>query len=219
MTTTGNKDKVDSHLEPVRMNRRGFVIWSALSAAAAACSRLWTDATDVPGTRRQRILEFANYPIPTYLPPGYDFFAEQDDRPDGFRDVVTQSALIYKGPRAPTSIVPSGTRFPLLFFATKEAGLKFTCTEQVDGLEYQLRSKDNGIMPAVYFDGIWEPERVYDASGKRVPGNGKLRWNRSNLHALVYEYAGFQIGIRASRLCGVQFDEMVQVASSVSLPV
>lgn len=218
MSRNKNEDRPRPEVHGARVHRRRFLIWSGLAAVGAACNRLLTDSTDAPKRRAERVQEFLKYPTPTYLPPDYAFWREEHDRPDGFRDASGQTALVYRGPRPPKSIDSIAPRFPVLFFAAKGSSGRLAGTEQANGAEFYLHPPNSAIVPAIYFDGIWEPVRAYDAKGNRVPGKLEVHWSRSNLHAMVYQWGEFQIGMRASRLCGVSFDEMVKIASSVTTP-
>ena len=208
-----SNDTLDS-----RLPRRRFLVLSALTAVGAACHRLITDATPATDVRDGWLREFAGYPVPNYLPPEYQLFLEQTDRPDGFPSVAAQVALVFRGPRAPKSVVPSGTRYPLLFFATKAPASRLGGTEKRNGVVYELKLGGQ-TTTASYFDGMWEPIPVYDAGGKRIRGKSpELQWTRQNFHDLVYRFGEFQIGIRGSRLCGVSFEELFNVAASVAVP-
>jgi hypothetical protein len=219
MSPNEKEDRPKREIHGPRVHRRRFLIWSGLAALGAACNRLLTDSTDASKHRAERLQEFVNYPTPTYLPPEYAFWKEDDNRPDGFRDAGRQTALVYRGPRPPKSIDFNPPRFPLMFFAAKGSSGTLAGTEQAAGTECFLHLPNSAVLTAIYFDGIWEPVRAYDAKGNRVPGKLEVHWSRSNLHAMVYKWGEFQIGMRASRLCGVSFEEMVKIASSVTTPV
>lgn len=199
------------------LKRRGFLIASALSAAAAACSRLWTDSSG-PDVRADRLQEFANYPMPTYVPQGYELWMEQDDRLDGFRGVGTQNALMYRGPRASTTDGSRGTRYPLLFFATEGSNWRLAGTETQEGVRDLIRFSDARTALILYYDGMWEPVRAYDNTGNRVPGPPEVWWSRLNFHCVVYQWGNFQIAIRGSRRCGIQYDDLLKIASSIGIP-
>lgn len=227
-----------------RIPRRRFVIWTATAATVtavgaaivAACRDILTGPSSQEGTTEtqsndvvsvKRLEAFAGYPAPTYLPPGYSLLMEEDDRPDGFRGPtrfgqgILQVALVYRGPRAPKSSEYGAIRFPLVFFATRAVGYGFGGTERTQGTTYPLVCDDGSPITATYYDGMWELPRMHDERGKPiVPPSGVVpTWHPGNWHALVYRWRDFDVGIRASRLCGVSFDELLKVAVSTTIPV
>jgi hypothetical protein len=227
-----------------RIPRRRFVIWTAtaamITAAGAAIAAACRDVLTGPSSQRastetplndvvagDRLKEFAGYPAPTYLPPGYTLLMEEDQRPDGFRGPtrfgqgIAQVALVYRGPLSPKSSAYGATRFPLLFFATRAVGYAFGGTERFEGTTYPLAFDDGSIITVTYYDGMWEFPRVHDERGKAIapPLTAVPEWHRVNWHALVYQWRDYAIGIRASRLCGVSFEELIKVAASTTTPV
>lgn len=235
MLRTHNRGPTTKESAHATMPRRRFIIWGGVTVAAvvAACRDILTAPMSRPDSLMPqhsltkaggRLSRFARYPAPSYLPPHYELLMEQDDRPDGFRGTVgfgedvTQTALVYRGPRAPKAIIPEATRYPLLFFATKAQGYQFAGTEGVDPLQYAIDLDGGGGVTAHYFDGMWEYPRLLSPAGKplRPPPGTSPEWRRSSWHAMVYQWGEFTIGVRASRYCGVSFHELVKVVASTT---
>lgn len=202
-----------------QMRRRRFIAWgvvglAALSAPLRACAKFLQDATspDVQsGDKTQARVSFAGYPAPTYLPPGYAFFMEDLERPDGFTPTSQQSALVYRGP----VLSENGLTFPIMIFVAQLSGGRFGGTEGQTGELYPLAFQDGQISAATYFDGMWELPRLMAAEQLATTPQLPV-WRRTNVHALVFQWHGLQVGIRASRQCGVTFDELIKVAASLS---
>lgn len=204
----------------VRIQRRRFLAWSAVWVAAIstplrACSKLIHDAMapETPSAPRTTPASatFARYPIPAYIPRGYTFLGEDLDRPDGFTPNAEQSALLYRGPASREYDLA----FPIMVIVSSFVGGRFGGTEGREGVLYPIAFSDGTTTDAMYFDGIWELPRVsaeVARTSERLP-----LWNRDNIHALVFQWHGLQVGVRAARQCGVSFDELVKVASSLAV--
>src|SRR2546423_3908541 len=159
---TDENEHKDALIAPWRSEkpvpRRKFLLWAGVAAVAAACRDAITDpvaAYDRINSRANRSStlrdeKFADYPAPSYIPPGYTLVMEQDDRPDGFRFAMedafpypfTQIGSVYRGPRAATTIVPSGMRYPLTIFATKRLDGTFVGTETAKAVQIPLTLSD-----------------------------------------------------------------------------
>jgi len=236
MTSDNERDETPiGWRDPTPVPRRHFLVWAALAGIAAACRDAITDPAGTYDKLSSRTVKssplrdakFADYPMASYIPPGYKLINEQDDRPDGFHsarpEVWPHASLemgsVYKGPRSAATIIPSGMRYPLLIFATKELDGVFMGTETIKGAQIPLTLTDGTSTTALYFDGMWEPTRAFDSKGARIPPKTlKLQWSRLNYHALVYQWRAFHIGIRGSRLSRVEFDELMKTASSMAFP-
>lgn len=227
----------DSRAGNTKISRRRFVVWgasvTAVAAVVAACRDLLTrPSADIHSSRTNTTDHrsgarrmYADYPAPSYVPPAYTLFEETDARPDGFRgpigfgDGINQLASVYRGPILNAIASPQGQMFAiLLFFATKVTQYRFSGTEKVRATPYPLTFSDGTQSIAQYFDGVWSPQRVTDARGRIIAPSSHLPlvWRRHNLHALVFRWHEYVIGIRASRFGGVPFDELIRIASSTA---
>jgi len=126
----------------------------------------------------------------------------------------------------------------MMFVTPEQHRETFLGTRGRKGVKYRLVCNDGWETNAMYFDGMWEPAppvkgRVTLIGGsrgdsatkvsakvkcERVPGTNEYRvWGRSNFHAIVFNWRAYRVGIRGPRLSGVDFDELVRIASSMTV--
>jgi hypothetical protein len=167
---------------------------------------------------------YQEYPAPTYVPKGYQLIEAFTDRLDGFRrpdDIDKDSSEVafwYANPKHPL-----GFNNPLSVYVTRQPQHNHLATVgDRKGAPMVLHTASGQDVQAEYHDGFWviswdEPGSL-PAKHIELPDGSTvlLIWEANNVHSLTFRVRGFTIGVRGSRLVGVELDELIRVASSIA---
>ena len=187
--------------------RRGFFKRCSAAASVLLCWRV-ANAETLPSAPTQLNLRGSSryYPIPSYLPEGYLHAGIYLDRPDGFGGGPTEVALWYKNPTH-----PQGFANPLGIYMTPSPEREFGMTEKHEAKVVELKMLSGETIGAQYHDGIW----MMESDTQQTPSGGSLQWKTNNSHSLVFQLRGLKIGIRGSRMVGINYDSLIRVAASL----
>jgi hypothetical protein len=142
-------------------------------------------------------------PNPSYLPPGFlhrlDVYGNDTA---GFGFDSKQVARIFT-----RDLSLASWNRPLVITWVPRAGAVLAATENRAGTPVSLPNGDG-----VYHDGLWQlgvgPDQV------DVPG-GPIHWDRNDAHSITLAVSGGTVAIRASRVAGVEFEELRRTGGSV----
>lgn len=194
-----------------------FILWRSPVGDSATAPRLSPTLTSTRHPTLKYLPEnYQKYPMPTYLPKDYQLVEVFTDRLDGFGSDSGELAFWYVNPRHPL-----GFNSPLSIYVTPQPKrAAFGTTEHHTGTPVILSMPSNTSVQAKYYDGFWVLS--LNVSGPlpkehiMLPdGDGVLIWSTSNLHSLTFRLRDFTIGVRGAWLTGVNYDELIRVASSI----
>jgi hypothetical protein len=147
------------------------------------------------------------YLKPTYLPKGYVENESYKDRKDGFGGGPTETAVFYRNPQ-------QDYHNPLILFVSPNPQRRFFSTDHKQGTIVLFTMASGLTITAQYYDGMWT-RSPNDDGELLLPSGDQLHWDTSNVHALVFRVGDLTVGLRASRLAGVNLEELIRVASSL----
>ena len=139
--------------------------------------------------------------VPAYVSPGYRLVAQYTDRPDGFGG-PSEVALWYRNP----SNTLAFARPLSIFQAPIPVRSVLPTTEHHQPAYITLVGRFSQTVTAEYHDGWWTVP-----SGQRGP----FIWDNSDVHSVKFTYSGLTFGIRGCRMAGIDFGELVKIASSL----
>lgn len=196
-----NRSSGQSTSTPSPQSRRGFLaLMSAIAGGLAFSRSANAEAINRIGNRRERVILMPGEPSPEYVPTGFQLVARQVGPRDGFGVDSTETVLLY---------VSATAHHPLAIFASRTPNGEFFGTKGRIFTPVDLIMRDSTVVAAQYYDGMWWHSRQTALNQENV------WWNTTIVHSLVFPFANFTIGIRASRLAGVNYDELVRVATGM----
>jgi hypothetical protein len=160
---------------------------------------------------------YQGYPRPTYLPKDYQLMEVFSDQPGGFGSDSDELAFWYVNPKHPL-----GFNSPLSVYVTQQPQrTALGATEHHNSTSVLLSTPSDASVQAEYHDGFWVLS--LDVSSPLTnehimlrDGDGILIWRTTNFHSLTFRLREFTIGVRGARLTGVNYGELIRVASSIA---
>jgi hypothetical protein len=142
------------------------------------------------------------YLTPQYVPDGYRLTGQYTDQPHGFRGGRSELVLIYTN-----QTNPLGYSRPLMVYQASAPQRRWLgASEQREGVAVTLMMRSGQRVKAEYYDGIWT-----------LPPSGRppLIWNTNDAHALTLHLGNLRVGLRASRMAGIDRDGLMHIASQL----
>lgn len=161
-------------------------------------------ATD-PEPLVQFIPMIEGYPVPQYMPPGYRLFGQYIARSDGFRGGDSELAIFFKNPSSDIAY----NRPLCVFIAGNPSLTRLPGTHRATPMPRDIVIGTGNAIGADYFPGWWRLSSV--------GVEGAMEWDEDDVHSLTLPIDRFLVGIRASRVAGVNEHELLRVAQSLTL--
>lgn len=202
----------DQNGEQVRTPRRRFVrslsaliggafLWRASSADAAVPEV----AAAVQDPRQIGSLPAAvrDYPAPTQLPTGYRLIEVYSDPPDGLGGA---GEIAYQYVNAGSWLTANN---PLDVFIAPQP-VRRTLVGDRKGQPVTLTLASGESIEAEYHDGWWAIRTGSTGAASRFD------WETTNVHSLTLRWRGKTITVRGARLGGIEYADLLRVASSLT---
>lgn len=138
---------------------------------------------------------------PMYLPPGWTYRTTYRNRTDGFRGADEIALWFSRGDDA------SSAPRPLCIYQTRTPRKAFGATETHVPQTMQIRH-GSGTLTGELHLGIWRE------SGEA--GATRLVWYPDDVVALIFSIRDVTVGIRASRMAGIDPLELSRIAASLA---
>lgn len=143
-----------------------------------------------------------SFPQPTYVPSAYKLTEIYHNRPDGFGEGSDEVAFFFAD-----RTDPLGFNNPLaVYVARQPQHTALACTENRQGDQLNLPLASGETVQARYHDGLWAGQG----------GDGSPVWEGHNVHSLTFNAGEFTVGVRGSRVVGVDREKLTRVASSIA---
>ncbi len=143
----------------------------------------------------------SSYLSPRYLPAGYRLAEQQAEHPYGGGRGQEQLVLEYTN-----ASISRGSEHPLLIYQSLNPRRSwFTLLQMDHGKAIPLTLPSKQRVSATYSDG-W---RVRDENNEPV-------WKADDMHSLAFSSDNLAVGLRGSRLAGLNEAELVHIASSLA---
>lgn len=168
----------------------GLALLGLATLSSLGCATIGERMLAPQAATRRPTLSPIGEPYPSYLPAGFAFSHRYLDRPDGFR-VPGEVALWY------LQSSKNGYNNPLAVFIAPSMGEGFGGARGRQGANVQVQLQ-GGTVSAAYHSGM-------GLHGEKTP----------HVHALIFPFQQFVVGIRGSRLVGVDEGELTRVAESL----
>jgi hypothetical protein len=139
---------------------------------------------------------------PRYLPLGWSYRTTYRDRPDGF---LGQDEIALWFTRADSEkFAPR----PLSIYQTREPKKAFGATEMHTPDRFVITYPSGAMVQADLHRGMWHQTSI--------GGRTELVWNPDDVLALTFPVGGLTVGIRASRIAGVDTAELGRIAAGLA---
>ena len=179
----------------------GVVIWKT------------SDSDSIFGAPIRRHFESqqASYPKPTYIPQGFaevtTISGQRPNRFDGFGDNPNDVVYWYQ-----TRYHERGPSNPLCVYVSRNPLKQLAGIEEHAATQMNIPKGPNLTLSGEYYDGLWMPS----PNGERVlPSGTRLKWDRSNVHTIIFRFGGYTFAVRGSRVVGVDLNELIRIAGSI----
>lgn len=145
--------------------------------------------------------ELRTYPAPRQMPAPFQLLDVYTHRQDGFG--ATSDALAYWFVNATH---PLGHNHPLSVHIARQPQYdSFTGPNPPQPLI--ITHMSGTAMQVGYHDGIWMAS---------PSGSGEIEWNTTTAHSITFQLADYRVGIRGSRVTGIELGHLLHIAESIA---
>lgn len=207
--------------ESVAYGRREII--GRLGALFGAFELFQSAAAPAEPQERSSDSSHPDYPIASYIPPGYSLHATQWAPPEGFGGGADERSLIYSKPGFDPV---TQLNFPVKVIITTVVTRRFGTIRDSKPTPIELHMKSGETLPADYYDGWWvkdpngevvvPPKPFVDSGGRTVISpEQRVHWDTSDVNSLLFQYLNYHVGITGSRRRGISLEELIRISESL----